>query len=555
MYNKTTNTTNNLRGRSWLMLLLFASMMPRGAWAQTELTLYDGGDNSSAIRGANGGERNVTLSGRTLYRDGNWNTLCLPFNMTASQIAASQLADATIKELDDTDSKLENGTLTLKFKDASTTVGNETYTIVAGKPYIVKWPVALTINNATDWETFVSNVAMDEQYAGKIVKLAADISIVSNDIVGTSTDKPFKGTFDGGGHTINCTITNTSGVGTAPFMNINNATIMNLKVTGTVTGGNHCAGLVGYAYGTNTIKNCEVDVYVDCQATGTETHCGGILGNGTTSTTTISNCLFSGSITGSTSTTGIIYGWGEAGGTQTIDHCLANAEHTYANSLDMIKGDGTKSASYCYKNTGSGDYGTEVDVNFGTDKSATSTYVTNLGATNWELVEYVEDETTKYKVVPKMTAYVDKTSPISDPVFSGVTITNTTPTEVSFTNNENETNKCVFKGNYDPLTIDSNNRNEVLLLTSGNKLGYASSDRTLNAFRAYFQIPTTSGGQAVRSFVLNFGDSEETGIISLTADPSPKGEGTGYTYDLQGRKVTNPAKGLYIVNGKKVFIK
>jgi hypothetical protein len=25
-------------------------------------------------------------------------------------------------------------------------------------------------------------------------------------------------------------------------------------------------------------------------------------------------------------------------------------------------------------------------------------------------------------------------------------------------------------------------------------------------------------------------------------------------YDLQGRQVTNPTKGLYIVNGKKVFI-
>ena len=26
-------------------------------------------------------------------------------------------------------------------------------------------------------------------------------------------------------------------------------------------------------------------------------------------------------------------------------------------------------------------------------------------------------------------------------------------------------------------------------------------------------------------------------------------------YDLQGRKVTNPTKGLYIVNGKKYIVK
>ena len=57
---------------------------------------------------------------------------------------------------------------------------------------------------------------------------------------------------------------------------------------------------------------------------------------------------------------------------------------------------------------------------------------------------------------------------------------------------------------------------------------------------------------------------------SLTPDPSPKGEGSKYVYDLQGRKVAdNPSslsgnsgnswypskKGIYIVNGKKVVIK
>ena len=44
-----------------------------------------------------------------------------------------------------------------------------------------------------------------------------------------------------------------------------------------------------------------------------------------------------------------------------------------------------------------------------------------------------------------------------------------------------------------------------------------------------------------------------TGISSLTPDPSPKGEGSIYTLD--GRKVVNPVKGIYIQNGKKVIIK
>ena len=42
--------------------------------------------------------------------------------------------------------------------------------------------------------------------------------------------------------------------------------------------------------------------------------------------------------------------------------------------------------------------------------------------------------------------------------------------------------------------------------------------------------------------------------LSLTPNPSPRGEGSIYTLD--GRRVAQPKKGgLYIVNGKKVVIK
>jgi hypothetical protein len=45
---------------------------------------------------------------------------------------------------------------------------------------------------------------------------------------------------------------------------------------------------------------------------------------------------------------------------------------------------------------------------------------------------------------------------------------------------------------------------------------------------------------------------ETTGIKSLTPVLS---EGEGAVYDLQGRKVAQPTKGLYIVNGRKVVVK
>jgi hypothetical protein len=109
------------------------------------LVLTDIGDNTEAISTAaeSGKKFNVTLDGRTLYKDGEWNTLCLPFNTTKTGL----LADATIMELD-VDGKYDendrpdangayqtildaDGTLHLFFKDADA--------ISAGVPYIIKW--------------------------------------------------------------------------------------------------------------------------------------------------------------------------------------------------------------------------------------------------------------------------------------------------------------------------------------------------------------------------------------------------------------------------------
>ena len=80
--------------------------------------------------------KKITLYGRTFIKDGNWNTLCLPFNATTAQLGSS----VTVKELDVTKTSLDaNGKLTLRFKDASS--------IEACKPYIVKWPSGTNVVN------------------------------------------------------------------------------------------------------------------------------------------------------------------------------------------------------------------------------------------------------------------------------------------------------------------------------------------------------------------------------------------------------------------------
>ena len=49
-------------------------------------------------------------------------------------------------------------------------------------------------------------------------------------------------------------------------------------------------------------------------------------------------------------------------------------------------------------------------------------------------------------------------------------------------------------------------------------------------------------------------DDELTGIDGAT-QLKQKAESSKQLFDLQGRRVENPQRGLYIVNGKKVVIK
>ena len=97
--------------------------------ADNDSELADDEKNIAKIEANNGLVSDVTLSGRTLYKDGEWNTICLPFNVT---LADSPLAGADVRALDNAD--LTDGVLTLKF-----TAENAIDELVAGTPYIIKW--------------------------------------------------------------------------------------------------------------------------------------------------------------------------------------------------------------------------------------------------------------------------------------------------------------------------------------------------------------------------------------------------------------------------------
>ena len=103
------------------------------------LTLNNAAHNGEMLSRYNGKQaKDITLKDRTLYRDGSWNTLCLPFDV--SSFTDTPLDGATVKTLSST--SFDNGTLTLNFTENSLT------SIEAGKPYIVKWETSQ--ENITD---------------------------------------------------------------------------------------------------------------------------------------------------------------------------------------------------------------------------------------------------------------------------------------------------------------------------------------------------------------------------------------------------------------------
>jgi hypothetical protein len=117
--------------------------------------------------------------------------------------------------------------------------------------------------------------------------------------------------------------------------------------------------------------------------------------------------------------------------------------------------------------------------------------------------------------------------------------------------NNVETSYVHFKPVLVPTELTKDDKS-VLCVATGNKLTYPSKTGNIKAFRAYFQL--VNGAEvAARSFNMDLGDGETTGIVSVT---NTNRTNNTNVYDLQGRKVENAAKkGVYIQNGKKVIIK
>lgn len=265
--------------------------------------------------------------------------------------------------------KIKNKVLTVMLTIAALAVGQNA------------WAQVTTISSAEEWNTFASNVNNGTTYSGQTVTLTADITITTG--AGSSSTNSFKGTFEGGGHTLTLNLTHSSGgdAWIAPFKFINGATIKHLHTAGTITtDGKMAGGIVGDSWGTSTIQSCRSSVTISSSISGDGTH-GGLVGRVNNGTLTINDCLFDGSITGSnTNSCGGFVGWKEA--SLVLNRCLQ------AGNLSGIDSDG--GATFSRFNSGSVDfttcyYRTAYGTAQGTQTSATGSTLQGLLGSAWEV--------------------------------------------------------------------------------------------------------------------------------------------------------------------------
>lgn len=202
-------------------------------------------------------------------------------------------------------------------------------------------------------------------------------------------------------------------------------------------------------------------------------------------------------------------------------------------AANEMGGLGATSATMVFKRTITADKWSTIVVPFAIDNVETA-----FGAgTKVAQLTNVSGTTLQFSNVTSMNAnepYMIKVpSDFDAATINGATIVEGTPSKTVGT--------VTFQGVYAAGNIPAG-----AFFVSGNQL-YQASDatNTIHPFRAYFT--TTSGASAL---IMDFGD-----VTAITNTNRTNDTNNGEVYNLAGQRVTQPTKGLYIVNGKKVLIK
>jgi len=561
-------------------------------------------------------------------------------------------------------STLADGTGTVYATDATLVLSEEALVLY---PQWDKMPKAIPgegteqnpyiIASADDWNAFAANITYFNEsfhgYVNKHIRLDADINV--SEMVGTSGDDTFRGTFDGNNHTL----TFTKGTSSepfaeqfcAPFRYVYGCTIKNLKTAGDIyTSSNYAGGLVARASGTVTITSCHVSTVIHSSIKGDGSH-GGFVGRIAASNhaINITGCVYDGRLLTTNGTThcGGFIGWYANSNKVNVINSFyapkaniprAQGETAINHGNTFVRGGGTITNSYYSETMGTAQgIQTRLVATLPTDRSillmdygvvkvydhgvlfngnyywASATInmanngdnSTNISNANCYLADVTLANRTLYKdgkwnticlpfdivlegsplagavARPLNEASIDGTTlsltfgdavttlvagtpyiikwasgaNIENPVFSDVLIDATDRSYDTQATSVTTDERVRFLGTYDAQAFSAEPEKSILLLGDNNTLRYAGAGH-LGACRAYFKIgdgSDVSNARELTSFDIDFGEEETTAVHSSQFIVHSE---TDVWYTINGCKLQGKptAKGLYIKNGRKVFI-
>ena len=458
------------------------------------------------------------------------------------------------------------------------------------------------ISSVFDWQDFAVIVNSGKNTAAN-AKMTADIDLgddqtyISPEWKGEFSSLHYHGTFDGQGHTLTVHYSSNKEWHT-PFSQTNGATIKNLHVAGTIVStsseASHMSGLISNSAGNDVIEN----VWVSASITGGNNswiECGAFVGCNNCGNTTITDCLFTGSITTTGGNNGCFAGYVQDynPSSVTTTNCLSTGTFNFNNG-SVSRGSIFNSFVMQYPTSiPSGMQVTEAQL-----ANGTTTSNLNNGRTG-ENAPWVQDPLTNQPMLKLFANKISYTMPTSGlgtfsakakcalpegleayyckdynsstgkisvvaiegavPAETGVllrgtvgatyTLTGTNATAATVTDNAlvavtTQTNIPQISGNYTNFGLNGGEFKKV------NENG-----GTVKANRAYLQILTNALQSSTRGITLDWDD--ETTAIGKEAIVKGAESTPGQWYTIGGRKLAGQPtqKGIYIVNGKKVVIK
>lgn len=182
------------------------------------------------------------------------------------------------------------------------------------------------LDSSWAWDDFAELVTIDPTVNGRMtddINLGDDQTHIGS--IYESGSVYFKGIFDGQGHTLTVNYVGSGSQMVAPFDKIEGATIKNLHVEGRIHAGFAYCGVVGWARGTSVISNVWMSATISNSFKGWN-YTGSIVGGCPgAQLITIVDCLFTGSITCSSSASGCFLGYNSDGNAK-IENCLSVGE-------------------------------------------------------------------------------------------------------------------------------------------------------------------------------------------------------------------------------------